>query len=398
MAPRPYRASPGSSTSPTPTGGSEGERPIRWAVSRAHRGTSSASATRIIQRRHGLASLPITGCRWIPMSAGHAVLHLLYARFWTKVLYDEGLISQTEPFRSLKNQGQVLARTPYRAAREGEQLAVGSDGILVSFQEAETLPPETLTWRWTRMSKSKGNVVTPEEAVAAHGADALRLTLLFRAPFDADIQWENEGMRDSARFLSRIFRLMDVRAADYDPLWSQMIGVVELGPTGRAIRKATHTAIGNVTADIERFSFNTYVSELMKYVNELNRLHSVDAESSEENVELAWSEALETLPLLLSPGAPHSGDELWESLGKEGSTFTAPWPSVNPELIVEEEIEIAVQVNGKLRDRMIVPPGLEVSELQSRALDLTNVRAHTEGKTLRKVIVVEDRLVNLVVS
>ncbi|RYG88654.1 leucine--tRNA ligase, partial [bacterium] len=338
---------------------------------------------------------------WMPVDtyvggAEHAVLHLLYARFWTKVLHDEGLIEVVEPFKSLKNQGQVLGLTPYRYAREGERLDVGEEGVLLSFAEAATLPEESVFWRYARMSKSKGNVVTPDEAVEGYGADALRLYLLFRAPFDADIQWETTGMADTAKFLSRVFRLFDSRSGEYDPLWRESIGSVTLGATGRAIRKATHVAIRETTRNVEAFSFNTYVSELMKYLNALN--DAARAEAGEEGLGFAWSEALDTFALLLSPGAPHSADELWESLGHEGFTFEKTWPTFDLELAREDEIEIAVQVNGKLRDRLRVAPGTDKDELERLALVASNVLPHIEGKTVRKVIVVPDKLVSVVAN
>ena len=314
------------------------------------------------------------------------------------MLHDEGLVTVVEPFQALKNQGQVLGLTPYRAPRPGETLGVGEDGILVPFAEAKEMPEADLTWRWTRMSKSKGNVVTPDEAVEQYGADALRLYLLFRAPFDADIQWESEGMRDTARFLSRVFRFAHAHQGAYTPLWRETLAGTELGPKGRKLRQITHATIRDVTGDIERFSFNTGVSWLMKAVNGLYALAPVDEPLTEDGIEAALSEAIESLILLLAPMAPHSADELWESLGKEGTTYEASWPTYDAALAAEDAVEIAVQVNGKLRDRMSAAPGTPREELEARARRLPNVLAHTEGKTVRKVVVVPDKLVNVVVG
>ena len=342
---------------------------------------------------------------WMPVDcyvggAEHAVMHLLYARFWTKVLYDEGLISVKEPFARLQNQGQVLAHTPYRRPREDERLDVGEDGILVSFEEAKAIGDENLTWKWARMSKSKGNVVTPDQAVADYGADALRQYLLFVAPFNADIQWSNEGMQGMVRFLSRIFKWVEDVKPHYHADWKALINFEELDETSKKIRRITHQTIKNCTDDIERFSFNTYISWMMKFMNELSDLTNgsqLQLDSVRSHV-LAVSEAVETVILLLSPSAPHSADELWESLGKEGFTYHAEWPVHDPSLMTADTLTLAVQVNGKLRDTLEVPSNSNSEQLEAFALQSAKVQAHTEGKTVRKVIVVQGKLVNIVVS
>lgn len=340
---------------------------------------------------------------WMPVDnyvggAEHAVMHLLYARFWTKVLFDAGLIEVNEPFQALHNQGQVLAYTPYRKPREGEHLGVGEEGILVSFAEAGTLSSEEVTYRWARMSKSKGNVVTPEEAVEEHGADALRLYLLFRAPFDADIEWENKGMGDLARFLSRIFRLVDSRREYYVANWQDLIGFEEMTDSGRKIRRATHQAIRNVTTDIDRFGFNTYVSWLMKFVNALNDIPIPIDPVELRPYTLAMSEAVDVLIKLVSPGAPHSADELWNSLGNLGFVLNETWPIADEQLAREDAVTIAVQVNGKLRDTFEISVGADSGAHEAAALALPKVQAQLEGKQVRKVVVVPGRLVNVVAS
>lgn len=342
---------------------------------------------------------PALAEQWMPVDcyvggAEHAVMHLLYARFWTKVLQDEGYLKIGEPFQRLMNQGQVLALTPYRAPREGERLDTGSDGVLVSFEEARALPENDLNWRWARMSKSKGNVVTPDEMVETYGADALRLFLLFKAPFSADIQWENKGVEDTARFLSRVFRLVDGLSAGYSPLWSLEIESTALSQTAVAVRRLTHQTITDVTRDIDAFGFNTYVSWLMKYLNGLTDL----LKDRRPEDEPAWSEATETMILLLSPGAPHSADELWSSLGREGFTYDAAWPVARPELAKADTVTIVVQVNGKLRDSFEAPADAVQSALADMALALEKVAPYLEGKTIRKTIVVPGKLVNLVVG
>ncbi|CAN5647470.1 leucine--tRNA ligase [soil metagenome] len=336
---------------------------------------------------------------WMPVDcyvggAEHAVMHLLYARFWTKVLYDAGLVPIQEPFSRLQNQGQVLGRTPYRKPREGEHLSVGEEGILVSYAEAKEIPQDQLIWRWARMSKSKGNVVTPDEMVEEYGADALRLYLLFKAPFHADIEWENKGVEDLAKFLNRVFRLAATLRDRYDAHWRTNLALNPPSEASRKIRRLTHQTVRNVQTDIDRFGFNTYVSWLMKYVNGLN-----DAlPKAGEGESATLSEAHDALVLLLAPGAPHSADELYELAGNVGFTYTADWPVFDEALAAEEAVTIAVQVNGKLRDTFVIDVNATKEETEAMALALPKIIVHTEGKTVRKVIVVPGKLVNIVVS
>lgn len=360
---------------------------------------------------------------WMPVDcyvggAEHAVMHLLYARFWTKVLYDADLVGVKEPFARLQNQGQVLAFTPFRQPREGETLGVGEDGILVSFADAKEMDQADLKWQWRRMSKSKGNVVTPDEMVETAGADALRLYLLFKAPFNADIEWENKGVEDLGRFLSRVFRLVNDLSTDYgiyDKDWRDQIPFAEVTESSKRIRRATHQTIRNVTDDIDRFGFNTYVSWLMKFVNELTVWKAYAAQASgkdrvvtgsapppadinESATRLALSEAIETLVLLIAPGAPHSADELWSELGHEGFTYDAKWPVSDAALATDDEATIALQVNGKLRDTFTLPTGASKEEHETAALARPKLVPYLEGVTVRKVIVVPGKLVNVVVG
>lgn len=342
---------------------------------------------------------------WMPVDcyvggAEHAVMHLLYARFWTKVLYDAGYVKVREPFMTLKNQGQVLASTPYRKPREGERLEVGEDGVLVSFDEARLIPEEDLTWRWVRMSKSKGNVVTPDEAVEQYGADALRMYLLFVAPFHADVQWSNEGMQGMVRFLSRIFKFASEVKPYFVENWKDVLSFEELDDLSKRIRRSTHKTIRNCTKDLEDFGYNTYVSWLMKHLNELNECLDLARKrlDSERGLALALSEALETLILLIAPGAPHTADEIWESLGKEGFSYHASWPIHDEELAKDSEVTIAVQVNGKLRDTISVAADSDEEAIKSLALESVRVKPYTDDKEIKKVIVIPGRLVNIVVA
>lgn len=339
---------------------------------------------------------------WMPVDcyvggAEHAVMHLLYARFWTKVFYDAGLVSVNEPFQRLMNQGQVLGRTPYRAPRDGETLGVGEDGILVSYDEAASMDENDLDWRWVRMSKSKGNVVTPEEAVGEYGADALRLFELFVAPFEQNVNWANSGMQGTARFLSRVFKLVADVAPVYQADWKKLIGAAEPTASSTAIRRASHQFLQKATDDIEKFAFNTYIAAAMTFVNTLNaQLKALPASGSVEA--LAASEAVDFLIVGLAPSAPHSADELWSGLGHEGFTYHVPWPSFDASLAAEDTVTIAVQVNGKLRDTIDLPASASKEDLESAALSSEKIAKFIEGLTIRKVVVVPGKLVNVVAN
>jgi leucyl-tRNA synthetase len=337
---------------------------------------------------------------WMPVDtyvggAEHAVMHLLYARFWTKVLFDEGLVSVKEPFARLKNQGQVLGRTPYRKPKENEKLGVGEEGILVSYEEAAKLPDADLTWRWVRMSKSKGNVVTPDEAVAEYGADALRLFELFVAPFEADVEWNSDGMVGTSRFLTKMFKLANEVAPFYDKDWRTKIELVLTEGKAKDVRRATHKLVEKATKDIESFAFNTYVAAMMEHVNTVNDLLKGTEKSS---VALALSEMIELTTLVLAPGAPHSADEIWHGLGLNGFTYQQPWPKADPQLAKDDTVTIAVQVNGKLRDTLEMPAGAPKEQLEAAAKSSAKVVPYLEGKTVTKVVVVPGKLVNLVVT
>ena len=341
---------------------------------------------------------------WMPVDcyvggAEHAVMHLLYARFWTKVLYDEGLLAYPEPFQRLMNQGQVLARTPYRLPKEGENLAVGETGIQTSYEEAKALPDDQVFYKWARMSKSKGNVVTPDEVVEQYGADAFRLYLLFVAPFDQDVQWQNEGMQGTTRFLNRVFKLASEIQPVYDPIWKNSIGLETLDPTSKKLRRFTHQTIKKCTEDIERFAFNTYVSTLMTYLNNVSEvLREVADTEIHQTLKLCLSEALDTMVLLLAPSAPHSSDEIWEQIGNPGFTYQEHWPSYDERLARDESASIAIQVNGKLRDTISAPMGTSDEDLKGYAMSSQKIQAYLEGKNIVKVIVVKNRLVNFVVD
>ncbi len=301
---------------------------------------------------------------WLPVDtyvggAEHAVMHLLYARFWTKVMYDAGLISFLEPFQTLRNQGMVLAPDPRQ--------------------------PDVMV----KMSKSKGNVVTPDSVAERYGADTLRLTKLFGAPFAQAIIWKEEGVAGSFRFLNRVWRLVHDEQPRYRPDWRDHLQEPQ-HEAARAIRRKTHQTLRKVSEDIEGFQFNTAVAAIMEWVNTLYE-HREAARGS-----AAMSEAIELLVLMLSPMTPHIADEMWHALGHDGFTLQQPWPQVDEDAAAEDTFTLVLQVNGKLRDTMQAPIGCDRATLEQMAMDNPQIQRFTAGMQIVKVVVVPDKLVNVV--
>jgi len=320
-------------------------------------------------------------------------MHLLYARFWTKVFYDAGLVPFQEPFKRLINQGMVLAQTPYRLPREGERLRVGEEGILISRSEADRLPADQVVWKWEKMSKSKGNVVTPEEVVEEYGADALRVYELFVAPFDMNVQWTTEGIAGANRFLGRVWRLFEQVRPLFVRDWAEHLSG-EFDDRSRELRRKTHSTIKRVCDDIRDFRFNTAVAAMMEWLNAIGDFMQVGTPELQHRI--ALSEAGESFLRLLSPIAPHIADEIWERYGFTGFLFTESLPRYDGAAAQAEEITIAVQVNGKLRATLSAPVDASEAELERLAREHGKVAPHLEGATVRKVIVVPGRLVNIV--
>jgi leucyl-tRNA synthetase len=301
---------------------------------------------------------------WFPIDqyiggVEHAILHLIYSRFWTKVMRDLGMIKNDEPATRLFTQGMVI-----------------KDGA--------------------KMSKSKGNVVSPDDMVARYGADATRMYALFAAPPDRDLDWQEDGVAGVSRFLGRVWRLVTkyapvARGASAEPQISSK--TQECG----ALRRKLHQTIAKITLDFEgRWHFNTCVAAIMELVNELQ---AADAQLAAGEIPApVVREILTTLVLLLAPFAPFLAAELWEELGGEGSVLRAPWPKSDPGLAKEDEIEIPVQINGKLVSIVRVLADADGKAIEAAALADEKVRARTAGKTVAKVIVVTGRAVNLVVK
>jgi leucyl-tRNA synthetase len=283
----------------------------------------------------------------------HAVLHLLYARFFTKVIRDLGLFDGDEPFRNLLTQGMVI-----------------KDGA--------------------KMSKSKGNVVDPEFILTKYGADTARLFSLFASPPERDLDWSDQGVEGAYRFLHRVWAIIYKHSAEIN----------EVRPAGTEARgdrlyRKTHLTIKKVTDDIEReFHFNTAIAAMMEMVNEM---YDYTADGVDKKQLTVLRSAIDALTLLMAPFAPHFSDEIWESLGNRGSTANAAWPLYNPEAIVLSEITVVVQVNGKMRSKLMLPAGTSDRDIEAAALADPKVMEYTNGKTPKKVIVVQGKLVNVVV-
>ena len=286
----------------------------------------------------------------------HAVLHLLYARFFTKALRDLGHIDIDEPFANLLTQGMVI-----------------KDGA--------------------KMSKSKGNVVDPNALISAYGADTARLFSLFASPPERDLDWSDQGVEGSYRFLNRVWKMV----FDLAPLVRDAgsVDVSALGSEAAELRRATHKTIRKVTDDIEeRFHFNTAIAAVMELVN---ALASFDGKK-DPGCAPVLKEAVESVVLLLAPFVPHVAEELWEGLGHSGGIGKASWPVWDEAALVEDEVTIVVQVNGKLRGKVSVAAGAGEEEVRTAALADVKVLAHTEGKTVRKIIYVPGKLLNIVVG
>ena len=324
---------------------------------------------------------------WMPVDRyiggrEHAVSHLLYARFFTKVFYDAGLISVHEPFASLRNQGMLLAQTPVETAT----------GHPVKPDELGRFMPSDLEMQWLKMSKSKGNAVTPDEMGEKYGTDALRLYILFVAPFEDTIQWSEEAMNGPFRFLNRVW---DVVAEQIAPTFDKNFAEKLSGAADEAevaLRRRAHQAVQKVTGDLEEFKFNTAVSELMIFSDALRKFviaHGTNAPACHESAAF--------LVKLLSPLAPHIADELWERLGFDGALYLNTWPAFDPNIAKNAEVTLIVQVNGKLRDKITVSADADAAACEALALASPKVANETDGKTVRKVIVIAGKLVNVVV-
>jgi len=332
---------------------------------------------------------------WMPVDQyiggiEHAILHLLYSRFYTRVLRDLGHLKVSEPFTNLLTQGMVCKETqecpdhgylfPYEVR----------DGRCVHCRS------EVIAGNTVKMSKSKRNVVDPQDLIDRYGADTVRMFCLFASPPERDLEWNDQGVEGSYRFLNRIWRLVTDHLEDIKrvPVFD---GRGPLSGELKVLHRKTHQTIKKVTGDIEnRFHFNTGIAAIMELVNEINQFLSGEVEKNDR----AWSvvrEGVETAVVLLSPVVPHVTEELWSMLGHKESLLKVPWPGYREDALQTDKRLVVLQVNGKVRNRIEVPASYSEEEIEAEAVADERVQRFTEGKPIRKVIVVQKKLVNIVV-
>lgn len=325
---------------------------------------------------------------WMPVDQyvggiEHAILHLLYSRFFTKVLRDRNLLNFDEPFQRLLTQGMVQGVT-YKNPVTGKYIPPSS----VKFEAETPLDPDTgdkLEVFYEKMSKSKYNGVAPSEVIEKYGADTARMFILFKAPPEKDLEWDDADVEGQYRFLNRVWRLV-TEFANQSSSSSQK---GELSKEEKDLRRAIHTAIKEVTEDLEGdYQFNTAISELMKLYNAL-----ADAKNSASPI---YAEGVETLLKLLAPFAPHIADELWHLLGKSDSIHTQPWLQHDPKALEVDEITLVIQIMGKTRGTIQVPANTDKATLEQYARESEVAQRHLKGKEVKKVIVVPNKLVNFV--
>ncbi len=347
---------------------------------------------------------PAAANHWLPVDQyiggiEHAILHLLYARFFHKLMRDEGLVSSNEPFKNLLTQGMVVADTYYRTLENGGKdwfnpadVEVERDAkakVIGARLKTDGLPVEI--GGTEKMSKSKNNGVDPQAMIDAYGADTCRLFMMFASPPDMSLEWSDSGVEGASRFLRRVWRLAHAHVS------AGVAGTLDtagLSDEQKAVRRAIHLAIKQASVDVgQHHKFNTAIAQVMTLMNVLEK-----AATTSEQDRALLQEGLETVALLLAPITPHISHELWQRLGKQGAIIDAQWPKVDESALVQDSLTLVVQVNGKLRGQIEVPAAASREEVEAAARGNENVLRFTEGLTIRKVIVVPGKLVNIVAN
>lgn len=341
---------------------------------------------------------------WLPVDLyiggiEHAILHLLYARFFHKLMRDFGLVESDEPFQRLLTQGMVIAETFYRHNADGSKDWFNPADVDVKRDDKSR--PVSAVLREDgqpvemggieKMSKSKNNGVDPQSMIDRFGADTVRLFMMFAAPPEQSLEWSDSGVEGAHRFLKRLWKLV---ADHLDAGTPATLDIDALNDEQKTLRRKTHETIAKASDDIgRRTTFNTAIAAVMELVNAIGRFEDASPQGL-----AVTREALEACVLILAPIVPHACHALWQALGHETPVIDADWPVADEAAMVKDSVELAVQVNGKLRARLEVPAAADKAAVEAQALEAENVRRHTEGKTVRKVIVVPGKLVNIVAN
>jgi leucyl-tRNA synthetase len=344
---------------------------------------------------------------WLPVDQyvggiEHAILHLLYARFYHKLLRDEGLVNSNEPFKSLLCQGMVLAESFYKDNGGRKQWLYHNEVTVERDAKGKTLKAvetstgeEVISGGITKMSKSKNNGVDPQTAIDKHGADTVRLFTMFAAPPEQTLEWSDDGVSGAHRFLRKLWTMvhshLDQAAAGGKPA---QLNPESFTASHKDLRRKTHETINKVNDDYgRRNTFNTAIAAVMELLNEVAKHSDNDAQSV-----AVRHEALSSAVLLLAPIAPHICHSLWPALGNSEAVADAAWPKLDEAALVRSSIELVIQVNGKVRGKIEVAADASKESIEQLALADTNVQRFTDGVTVRKVIVVPGRLVNIVAN
>lgn len=340
---------------------------------------------------------------WLPVDQyvggiEHAILHLLYARFYHKLLRDEGLVSSSEPFKSLLCQGMVLAESFYKDNGGRKEWLSPLDVTVESDEKGRTIKAtetatgeEVLSGGVTKMSKSKNNGVDPQTAIDKHGADTVRLFTMFAAPPEQTLEWSDDGVSGAHRFLRKLWTMVQ---AHLELGTVESLDTANLSDKQKDLRRKTHETISKVNDDYgRRNTFNTAIAAVMELLNEVGKLSDSHAQSI-----AVRHEALTSAILLLSPIAPHICHRLWLAMGNQEAVADAAWPTLDESALVRSSIEMVIQVNGKVRGKIQVAADAPKDEVEKLALEDGNVQRFTEGVTIRKIIVVPGRLVNIVAN
>ena len=326
----------------------------------------------------------------------HAVMHLLYARFFQKILRDLGLVTANEPFKRLLTQGMVLGPSYYSAAEN--KFLFPSEVDIKGEKAFSKATGEELAIKVEKMSKSKNNGVDPEEMITKYGADTTRLFIMFAAPPEKELEWNENGLAGAYRFLTKIWRLV---MEHKENLEFGEIDLTKVSRDDKALLIKLNQTIKKVTESIEDdYHFNTSIAATMELINETQdyKVNILEGGKTTSESKKIFAEVIKNILVMLSPFTPHFCDELWEEMGNTGYLFNEKWPSYDEKLTVSSEVVMAVQVNGKVRGTVEVERGTDKDTVEKLALNLENVKKHMEGKTLVKLIVIPDKIVNIVVK